>query len=94
MERNGPDVHSNVRHAESTVSVSAAPPCIGRSFRFGLGGLKVPGQQGIERLAVVALCHAIDDGGDVGLGIKAVELCGLCRPLNYAERIRFLQKWP
>jgi hypothetical protein len=28
------------------------------------------------------------------LRIDGVQLAGLCRLLNYAERIRFLQKWP
>ncbi len=42
-------------------------------------------------------CHAIDgmicdagkNGAEVGLGIDAVELGGLCRPANYAERVRY-----
>jgi hypothetical protein len=33
------------------------------------------------------------DSGQVGLGIDAVHLAGLCRPPNYAERTWFPQSW-
>jgi hypothetical protein len=31
--------------------------------------------------------------GEPGLRIDVIELGGLCRPLNYAERTRFPQDW-
>jgi hypothetical protein len=38
---------------------------------------------------------AVDDLRDgrreIGIGIDAVELAGLCRPANYADRARFPQ---
>jgi len=34
---------------------------------------------------------AADDRSQIGFGIEAVELGGLCRPPNYAERARFPQ---
>ncbi len=54
---------------------------------------EVPGQQfrhAVHRVVGDALDHA----AQVGLRVEAVQLGGLCRLLNYAERISFLHKWP
>jgi hypothetical protein len=37
----------------------------------------------------MAVDDARDDIGEIGLGIDAVEFGRLCRPSNYAERVRY-----
>jgi len=53
-------------------------------------GLPIPDEKLVE---VMALGLARDDPFEnirqIGLRIDAIELGGLCRPSNYAERIRY-----
>jgi len=57
--------------------------------RFGCFGLlllrPVPGEQLADAVHRV-IGDAGEDVGEVGLRVDGVELAGLCRPSNYAER--------
>lgn len=55
-----------------------------------LSGRPGPWQQVVDLLGRTG-CDADEDIGPVGVGIVAVELGGLCRPPNYAERL--LRPW-
>ncbi|PWC46811.1 hypothetical protein TSA6c_08545 [Azospirillum sp. TSA6c] len=50
------------------------------------GGLPVPGEQIGEACGGVAVHHALQDVAQVGERLDTVELAGLCRTPNYAER--------
>lgn len=50
---------------------------------FGFPG---PGEQVIETAVGMAVDHFLKDIAKVGVGFDAVELGGLCRTPNYAER--------
>ena len=60
-------------------------------FRF-----PVPRQQFVEAVDRVAVDHPMQHVMQVGVGFDAVEFAGLCRPPNYAERVRYgtsLSRW-
>jgi hypothetical protein len=54
------------------------------------GGAPIPWQRVVEPLDRM-LGDARENVGEPGLGIDVIHLGGLCRPPNYAERIRFPQ---
>ena len=57
---------------------------------LGRRGVPVPGEQLVQAAGVV-VGNAPQHVGEPGLRIEVVELGGLCRLPNYAERARFLQ---
>jgi hypothetical protein len=54
------------------------------SARGGAG--PVPGEELVEACGAPEIDKACEQVGEVGLRIDDVELAGLCRPPNYAER--------
>jgi hypothetical protein len=55
-----------------------------------------PRQQFIEAVDGMPVDHAREHIAQVGVGFDAVEFAGLCRPPNYAERVRYgasLSRW-
>jgi hypothetical protein len=59
---------------------------------LGLGLLPMPGQQLVQFSGRVIIDPA-EHVGEPGLRINAVQLGGLCRPPDYAERARFPEDW-
>ena len=60
----------------------------GHGFEFGLYGIG-PGQQVVD----LGIWMPVDDPGEdvreIGERLDIIELGGLCRPANYAERFRW-----
>jgi hypothetical protein len=54
------------------------------------GGTPIPWQELVEPLDRM-LGDACENVGEPGLRIDVIHLGGLCRPANYAERVRFPQ---
>src|SRR5215475_1087580 len=89
--------------AAVTADFSAAerpvdPMCPPSSRNFAMARhelMPVPGQKLLEPVAGVVV-DAGEHVGEPGLRIDVVELCRLCRPPNYAERVRYgtsLSRW-
>jgi hypothetical protein len=55
-----------------------------------VAGSPGPGQQIVDLPGGIG-CDPGDDVAQIGFGIEAVELGGLCRPPNYAEWVCFPQ---
>lgn len=54
------------------------------------GACEVPGQQFIDLVLLMAANDGGERSGQIRQRIDAIELAGLCRTSNYAERARFL----
>ena len=84
-----------MRNGATLKTVSGVPPPLGISGGSGrLLRHPVPRHQFVDTFLWPAIHEACQQVGKIDLRIDAIELAGLCRPPNYAERARFRQKLP